>query len=793
MAIQLRVKGKEFESLPIVNLLRQGENNADEITIQLPMMHGDLDLSTLEYKIYGKNWRGETGSQALIRRVEGDSVLLSWRVSVDFTGGLDGDVKLVLKGYRANGDAVIKFVGVTPIHIYRDPAGGEVPPPTSEFEQALKEMYLVLEEVKQNAKSATQKIEQATQAGIAAIDGAGKEAISNVRLAGKGEIGKIAAAGSTEVQKVATEGAKQVQAATEQANLAKQSADSAASKVQEVAESVAAGKQEIATAKDSALSAVQGEGGKQVQAVNTAGTAQVQAVNDAGKAQINAVQSEGTKQSKAVADTGAAQVQAVGTEGQKQIAEVQAEGQKQAEEIKAIESLLPTPTAQDKGKVPMVDAAGTGYELGDVNSGGCVDAYTKAESDKRYMPLAAGIKPIKSGELIALTDSADFALQELKIYGKSTQDGEPTPENPIPIVSVGEGGSVDVSIKNANLVNITPFTASISSKTGYVNFDKVQNSKILSLPNGTYSIFYRVDGGGTAGTQLGKIAFRGASGEIVAPTKTFTLTDDLRQKTTTLSVYGNIGTGIRFYDFVIVAGNTAPETYIAPQNQSLPIPTPNGLPGIPVKIGGNYTDSKGQWWVCDEIDISQKLLVHNVYFKHYNASDLRYISGKGYNIYTYIEDEVGVINGDVGGLCSVAKYLPSMANDNTFRPVVAGIRARFDSIQSADDIPRVFPDGVDCLFFRKTAQKVPITGSELIAKFDALHTYYPTTNLFASDNAGLEVQYLADTKLYIDSKLQSLVAQYHANQAAMLSLMPLETQATMIENDTDNILSQEGI
>ena len=99
MAIQLRVKGKEFESLPIVNLLRQGENNADEITIQLPMMHGDLDLSTLEYKIYGKNWRGETGSQALIRRVEGDSVLLSWRVSVDFTGGLDGDVKLVLKGY----------------------------------------------------------------------------------------------------------------------------------------------------------------------------------------------------------------------------------------------------------------------------------------------------------------------------------------------------------------------------------------------------------------------------------------------------------------------------------------------------------------------------------------------------------------------------------------------------------------------------------------------------------------------------------------------------------------------
>lgn len=154
MGVQLKVKGKEFESLPIVNLLRQGENNADEITIQLPKMHGDLDLSTLEYKIYGKNWRGETGSQALIRRIEGESVLLSWRVSVDFTGGLDGDIKLVLKGYRANEDAVIKFVGVTPIHIYRDPAGGEVPPPASEFEQALKEMYLVVDEARQSAQSA---------------------------------------------------------------------------------------------------------------------------------------------------------------------------------------------------------------------------------------------------------------------------------------------------------------------------------------------------------------------------------------------------------------------------------------------------------------------------------------------------------------------------------------------------------------------------------------------------------------------------------------------------------------
>lgn len=32
------------------------------------------------------------------------------------------------------------------------------------------------------------------------------------------------------------------------------------------------------------------------------------------------------------------------------------------------------------------------------------------------------------------------------------------------------------------------------------------------------------------------------------------------------------------------------------------IPTPNGLPGIPVTSGGNFTDSNGQQWICDTID-----------------------------------------------------------------------------------------------------------------------------------------------------------------------------------------------
>ena len=34
------------------------------------------------------------------------------------------------------------------------------------------------------------------------------------------------------------------------------------------------------------------------------------------------------------------------------------------------------------------------------------------------------------------------------------------------------------------------------------------------------------------------------------------------------------------------------------------LPTPNGLPGIPVSSGGNYTDANNQQWICDTVDMA---------------------------------------------------------------------------------------------------------------------------------------------------------------------------------------------
>ena len=460
---------------------------------------------------------------------------------------------------------------------------------------------------------------------------------------------------------------------------------------------------------------------------------------------------------------------------------------------------LPAPTAQDAGKVPMVNPEGNGYELGEV----AVDAYTKAESDKRYMPLAAGIKPIKSGELVTLTDSADFALQGLKIYGKSTQEGEPTPENPIPIVSVGEGGDIDVTITGENMIT-RPYIGipGLAGESGEVKGIKV-----------TIDDMGRIHFNGTA---TGKITYRVRNGPLPEGSYTGAVFCDKENSGITLNWYyativwdkinkfqatikRNYQLGISIAEGtvcddivvspVLVLGTFDAIGYIPPQSQSLPISTPNGLPGIPVKSGGNYTDSNGQQWVCDEIDFARGKWVQRTMITHVLQVD-GYHDAEGFG--AVLTENLLKTGTRVEIISNYFTFSKTNKEDGVcfgFSGVIRlynklGSREKFNQWLSDKKVMVCYP--------LETPIEHDLT-PELITKFEQLHTYYPTTNLFASDNAGVDVQYLADTKLYIDSKLQSLVAQYHANQAAMLSLMPLETQATMIENDTDNILSQEGI
>lgn len=83
-----------------------------------------------------------------------------------------------------------------------------------------------------------------------------------------------------------------------------------------------------------------------------------------------------------------------------------------------------------------------------------------AERDGKINAIADGLGALRarenvltgsaSGTVVSAEDAAAAPLCGLHIYGKSVQDGTPSPDNPVPIVSVGDGGSVLVTLSDGN-------------------------------------------------------------------------------------------------------------------------------------------------------------------------------------------------------------------------------------------------------------------------------------------------------------------------------------------------------
>ena len=136
------------------------------------------------------------------------------------------------------------------------------------------------------------------------------------------------------------------------------------------------------------------------------------------------------------------------------------------------------------------DAAATGKRLAEIEKA------VAEKADKARQNILIGTE---TGNPISVSDAFSAPLCGLTVYGKSTQDGTPSPDNPAPIVSAGDGGTITVTI----------------------------------------------------------------------------------------------GDG-------------------ADERQTITLQTPNGLPGIPVTSGGNYTDPAGRQWVCDEVDLERRVKVQRV-------------------------------------------------------------------------------------------------------------------------------------------------------------------------------------
>ena len=60
-----------------------------------------------------------------------------------------------------------------------------------------------------------------------------------------------------------------------------------------------------------------------------------------------------------------------------------------------------------------------------------------------------------SGEVISVSDSTEAPLQGLRVFGKTIQNGTPTPDNPVALESVGTGGYITVNIGESQTISVS--------------------------------------------------------------------------------------------------------------------------------------------------------------------------------------------------------------------------------------------------------------------------------------------------------------------------------------------------
>lgn len=197
------------------------------------------------------------------------------------------------------------------------------------------------------------------------------------------------------------------------------------------------------------------------------------------------------------------------------------------------------------------------------------------------------------GNPLSVDDAFSAPLCGLTVYGKSTQDGTPTPDAPVPIVSAGDGGTIAVKVTGKN--RIPP-----NLKTNDVIECFIKKNTLITLvfkgdlvsKGGNILFFSENNEQQWFGINIGN-AEQHITLRINATKFKYLLKDTISEN-------------------VCLTWNASSPDYEPYREQLLTLPTPNGLPGIPVTSGSNYTDQNGQQWICDEVDLERGVRVQRI-------------------------------------------------------------------------------------------------------------------------------------------------------------------------------------
>lgn len=346
----------------------------------------------------------------------------------------------------------------------------------------------------------------------------------------------------------------------------------------------------------------------------------------------------------------------------------------------------------------------------------------------------------ETGNPVSCDDAFAAPLCGLTVYGKSTQDGTPSPDAPVPIVSAGDGGSVAVKVTGKNWMPPNLRTGN------FVECSVKKNTQITVVFKGDIV------------SQGGNILFVGENNEQmwVGIDKGSVRKDIVLKANATKFQYLLEDMAS---ENVCMTWNASSPDYEPYREQLLTLPTPNGLPGIPVASGGNYTDQNGQQWICDEVDLERGVKVQRVKSVDISSLDKSFWVFRNdidANVSATRYSNKAVIIDFRANAPAMSNILPAgVGNDvNTFRLVATPLylyqfnldSSKFPTVESW--VEYLEANTVLIIYAPATPIETPLTPAE-IAAYKAITAYAPDTVVQASDGAGIKLDYQRDVNLVV--------------------------------------------
>lgn len=397
------------------------------------------------------------------------------------------------------------------------------------------------------------------------------------------------------------------------------------------------------------------------------------------------------------------------------------------------------------------------------------EATTKTVNAVKNMMVVGEAK----GESIAIDNAIDQTLVGLRVFGKTTQNGTPTPDEPVELVSAADDGTLAVNVCGKNLftgwivgglnADTGADTTSQGRRTEYLPCASIPQISVSGIPATLYSMFAFYDASKKfIGRSIGTMASIRTE-EIPTGAKYFRF-----------SIYenpnapGNVAEADAMAHLtMIVVGNTATEYEQGKPIQTVTISTPNGLPGIPVTSGGNYTDANGQQWECDEIDYSRGVYIQRYCQVALNGNE-QWNKNDGWMAEWTNYFTVKLANNNLGSgvqalksLCSHFKR--SIADVNGHMSTNYGRFCFNTNISSITEWKEWLAEQneagkpITLVYPLDTPIETPLSEEELAA-YASLHTYKDNTTVSNDAGAWMDLEYVMDAKKYINSLVTGGIA-----------------------------------